>query len=46
MSDLQPGPATPNTPVMNEYEENAYAMSGGQRLYTAFTRPSPPPRAS
>ena len=36
LSPLQPGPKIPHQPVKNEYEENAYAMSEGKRLYTAF----------
>ncbi len=36
LSELQPGPK-PNTPqVKNEYEENAYALSEGKRLFSAY----------
>lgn len=31
--ELQPGGLTPNAPVKNEYEENAYALNEGKRLY-------------
>lgn len=34
---LNPGPGkSPPPPVQNPYEENAYAMAEGQRLYSAF----------
>jgi cytochrome c oxidase cbb3-type subunit 3 len=33
LSTLQPGAAVQNPPVVNEYEENAYAMSEGKRLF-------------
>ena len=33
LSPLQPGVAVQNPPVKNEYEENAYAMSEGKRLF-------------
>jgi cytochrome c oxidase cbb3-type subunit 3 len=33
LSTLQPGVPQPNPPVHNEYEENAYAMAEGKRLY-------------
>jgi cytochrome c oxidase cbb3-type subunit 3 len=37
LSSLQPGAATPPPPpIENAYEENAYAMSEGRRLYAAF----------
>jgi cytochrome c oxidase cbb3-type subunit 3 len=37
LSELQPGAPQPaNEPVRNEYEENAYAMNEGKRLYTWF----------
>jgi cytochrome c oxidase cbb3-type subunit III len=34
LSNLQPGQPTLNPPVKNEYEENAYAMAEGKRLYS------------
>jgi cytochrome c oxidase cbb3-type subunit III len=36
LSDLQPGPAAPTPEVRSEYEENAYALSEGKRLYSAY----------
>src|SRR3954462_13502383 len=36
ISDLRPAGATPPPPVKNDYEENAYATSEGQRLFTSF----------
>jgi len=33
LSELQPGPAQPMPATKNEYEENAYAVSEGARLY-------------
>ena len=36
LTPFQAGPTTPATQVKNGYEENAYAMSEGQRLFTAF----------
>jgi cytochrome c oxidase cbb3-type subunit 3 len=37
LSELQPGTEQPAyEPVKNEYEENAYAMNVGKRLYTWF----------
>lgn len=33
---LEPGPRNPSPPVKNEYEENAYAISEGKRLYSAM----------
>jgi cytochrome c oxidase cbb3-type subunit 3 len=36
LSTLQPGVATNNPPVKNEYEENAYAMSEGKHLYESM----------
>ena len=35
-SPLQPGPMVMPSHVENEYEENAYAVSQGQRLFTWF----------
>lgn len=34
LSPLQPGEATVNPPVQNEYENNAYALSEGKRLFS------------
>jgi cytochrome c oxidase cbb3-type subunit 3 len=36
LSDLHAGPGLTNAPVKNELEENAYAISQGQRLYNYF----------
>lgn len=36
LSTLQPGPAVMTSHVDNEYEENAYAVSQGQRLYAWY----------
>jgi cytochrome c oxidase cbb3-type subunit 3 len=36
MSDLQAGAATPQPEWKTGYEENAYALSEGKRLYEAF----------
>jgi cytochrome c oxidase cbb3-type subunit 3 len=36
LSDLQPGAKTPTVEVKNEYEENAYAVSEGKRLFEAY----------
>jgi cytochrome c oxidase cbb3-type subunit 3 len=36
LTPLQAGPASPDAPAKSAYEENAYAMSEGQRLFTAF----------
>jgi cytochrome c oxidase cbb3-type subunit 3 len=36
VGDLQPGGAAPPVRARNRYEENAYAVSEGKRLYTAF----------
>jgi cytochrome c oxidase cbb3-type subunit 3 len=33
LSTLQPGQATANPPTVNEYENNAYALSEGKHLY-------------
>lgn len=35
-SDLQPGESRPATEVKNDYEENAYAVSEGKRLYQTY----------
>jgi cytochrome c oxidase cbb3-type subunit III len=34
LTTLQPGEPIPMPPVVNEYEENAYAMSEGKRLFS------------
>jgi cytochrome c oxidase cbb3-type subunit 3 len=36
LSQIQAGGGTPATPVKNSYEENAYAVAQGQRLFTWF----------
>jgi cytochrome c oxidase cbb3-type subunit 3 len=36
LSSLRPGPRTPDSVVRNVYEENAWAISEGQILYSAF----------
>jgi cytochrome c oxidase cbb3-type subunit 3 len=36
VGDLLPGPAQPSSDVSNSYEENAYALSEGKRLYSQF----------
>lgn len=36
LSDLQPGTTLPVNEVKNEYEENAYAVSEGKRLFDAY----------
>lgn len=36
LSDLQAGGAEPDQPVSNLYEENAYAMGEGQRLFDSY----------
>jgi cytochrome c oxidase cbb3-type subunit III len=36
LSELQPGSKAPPVQVKNEYEENAYALSEGKRLFDAF----------
>lgn len=36
LSDLQPGQTQAITGVKNEYEENAYALSEGKRLFSAY----------
>jgi cytochrome c oxidase cbb3-type subunit 3 len=35
-STLQPGPAIMSTKVLNRYDENAYAIAQGQRLYAWY----------
>lgn len=35
-TDLQPGPATRDVAIHNTYEDNAYAVSEGKRLYNQF----------
>ncbi|HKP46392.1 MAG TPA: c-type cytochrome [Pyrinomonadaceae bacterium] len=36
LSDLQPGATSPAGEVKNDYEQNAYALSEGQRLFSAY----------
>lgn len=36
LTDLQPGSPEPDAPTKNEYEENAFAMNEGKRLFTWF----------
>ncbi len=36
LSPLQPGPAVMTTQVTSEYDENAYAVSQGQRLFSWY----------
>ena len=36
LSDLQPGQKLPVSEVKNEYEENAYALSEGKRLFSSY----------
>ncbi len=36
LTSLQAGGRSPTPPVNNQYEENAYALSEGKRLYSAF----------
>jgi cytochrome c oxidase cbb3-type subunit 3 len=36
VSDLYPGGGSPPTPTNNDYGENAYGTSEGQRLFSAF----------
>jgi cytochrome c oxidase cbb3-type subunit III len=36
LSELRPGESQPPVAIKNEYEENAYAMNEGKRLYTWF----------
>ncbi|MGZ5166535.1 MAG: c-type cytochrome [Burkholderiales bacterium] len=36
LSQIQAGGTTPATPVKNSYEENAYAVAQGQRLFAWF----------
>ena len=36
LSDLQPGSTSPPPEIRNEYEENAYALSEGKRLFSAY----------
>jgi cytochrome c oxidase cbb3-type subunit III len=35
-TDLEPGPISPKQIMVQKYEENAYAMSQGKRLYQTF----------
>jgi cytochrome c oxidase cbb3-type subunit III len=36
LSELRPGETQPTSPIKNEYEQNAYAMNEGKRLYQWF----------
>jgi cytochrome c oxidase cbb3-type subunit III len=36
VSDLVPGLPTPSQPVLSPYQENAYGIAEGKRLYSAF----------
>jgi cytochrome c oxidase cbb3-type subunit 3 len=36
LTELQPGSTTPAVGIKNEYEENAYALSEGKRLFSAY----------
>jgi len=36
LSELQPGSPAPAAPVQNRYDESAYAISEGKRLYSWF----------
>jgi cytochrome c oxidase cbb3-type subunit 3 len=36
VSDLEPGGPAPRTPVMGPYQENAYGIAEGKRLYLAY----------
>jgi cytochrome c oxidase cbb3-type subunit 3 len=36
LTELQPGSTTPPVGIRNEYEENAYALSEGKRLFSAY----------
>ncbi len=36
VSELQPGAPVPTTEVKNEYEQNAYALSEGKRLFSQY----------
>jgi cytochrome c oxidase cbb3-type subunit III len=36
LSELQPGQPSPVAGVKNQYEENAYALSEGKRLFSAY----------
>lgn len=36
ITELHPGPAPSPAPVKNDYEENAYALSEGKRLYSSY----------
>jgi cytochrome c oxidase cbb3-type subunit 3 len=36
VTDLRPAHRWPDPPVKNEYEENSYALSEGQHLFSAF----------
>ena len=36
LSELEPGPTTPDIPLHNAYEGNAWAVAEGKRLYSQF----------
>lgn len=36
LTELQPGSPSPPAGIKNEYEENAYALSEGKRLFSAY----------
>ena len=36
VSALEPGPATPDPALLNPYEDNAWAVAEGKRLYSQF----------
>jgi len=36
ISELEPGGRTPRTPVLSPYQENAYGIAEGKRLYSAY----------
>ena len=36
MSELQPGPKTRDLPVVNAYEQNAYSIAEGERLFSGY----------
>jgi cytochrome c oxidase cbb3-type subunit 3 len=36
VTSLEPGGTTPRTPTLSPYQENAYGLSEGKRLYSAF----------
>ncbi len=36
LTEVQPGTTTPPAEIKNEFEENAYALSEGKRLYSSY----------